>query len=77
MSRVCDICKRGTQTGNKRSHSNIATRRKFSINLQSKKIDGKTKKVCSRCIKTMSKVKLEVKGLRKAKPKAKKEKSAK
>jgi len=62
MSRTCDICGRGTQTGNSRSHSNIATRRKFSINLQTKKIDGQRKKVCSSCIKTTSKPKLEVKG---------------
>jgi len=60
MSRTCDVCGRGTQTGNKRSHSNIATKRTFSINLQTKKIDGKKKKVCSSCIKTTSKPKLEV-----------------
>ena len=41
MSRVCDICNRGTASGNSRSHSNISTRRKFAINLQSKVIDGK------------------------------------
>ena len=74
MSRVCDICGRGTQSGNKRSHSNIATRRKFSINLQVKKIDGQRKKICSRCLKTVSKAKLEVKGLQQAKPKAKESK---
>jgi len=62
MSRTCDVCGRGTQSGNSRSHSNIATRRKFSINLQTKKIDGQRKKVCSSCIKTTSKAKLEVKG---------------
>jgi len=61
MSRTCDVCGRGTQSGNSRSHSNIATRRKFSINLQTKKIDGQRKKVCSSCVKTTSKPKLEVK----------------
>ena len=55
MSRVCEMCGRGSQTGNKRSHSNIATLRKFAINLQSKKIDGIRKKVCTKCIKTLSK----------------------
>ncbi|HAV10990.1 MAG TPA: 50S ribosomal protein L28 [Candidatus Moranbacteria bacterium] len=55
MSRVCDVCKRGTTTGNSRSHSNIASRRKFQINLQSKKVDGKRTKVCTKCLKTESK----------------------
>ena len=55
MSKVCEVCGRGAQSGNKRSHSNIATRRKFAINLQSKKIDGQRKKVCSRCVKTSAK----------------------
>ncbi|MCD6149835.1 50S ribosomal protein L28 [bacterium] len=56
MSRVCQICGRGTQSGNTRSHSNIATRRKFKINLQTKKVDGRKIKACAKCIKTMSKV---------------------
>lgn len=77
MSRVCDVCGRGTQSGNSRSHSNIATRRKFSINLQTKKIDGQRKKVCSSCIKTASKPKLEVKGIRTAKKPATPRKKAK
>lgn len=55
MSRVCEICRRGAKTGNKRSHSNIATLRKFSINLQMKKVDGARKKVCTRCVKTLAK----------------------
>ncbi|MFC1608603.1 50S ribosomal protein L28 [Patescibacteria group bacterium] len=56
MSRNCTICGRGTQSGHSRSHSNIATKRKFKVNIQSKKIDGKKTKVCTKCIKTMSKV---------------------
>ncbi|MFA6047930.1 MAG: 50S ribosomal protein L28 [Parcubacteria group bacterium] len=55
MSRVCDICGRGSQTGNQVSHSNVKTLRKFAINLQSKKIGGVRKKVCTKCLKTMSK----------------------
>jgi len=55
MSRVCDICGRGSKTGNKVSHSNIKTLRKFRINLQVKKIGGVSKKVCTKCIKTMAK----------------------
>ncbi len=55
MSKVCAICGRGSQTGNKVSHAQNKSRRKFSINLQPKKIEGQTKKVCTRCIKTLSK----------------------
>jgi ribosomal protein L28 len=57
MSRVCEVCERGAGKGNKRSHSNIATLRRFGINLQTKKIDGERLKVCTRCIKTLSKTK--------------------
>ena len=57
MSRICDICGRGTTFGNQRSHSNISTRRTFSINLQMKKIEGEKKRVCTRCIKTLAKTK--------------------
>ncbi len=55
MSKACDVCGRGTASGNSRSHSNIATRRKFKINLQTKKVDGKKTKICTKCIKTESK----------------------
>ena len=37
MSRVCDITGKKMITGNKVSHSNIKTRRKFYPNLQTKK----------------------------------------
>ncbi|MBU2028764.1 50S ribosomal protein L28 [Patescibacteria group bacterium] len=57
MSKVCAVCGRNPGSGNKRSHSNIATRRTFGINLQTKKIDGVRKKVCVRCLKTSSKTK--------------------
>ncbi|OGI16840.1 MAG: 50S ribosomal protein L28 [Candidatus Moranbacteria bacterium RIFCSPHIGHO2_02_FULL_40_12b] len=55
MSKFCEICGRGPRSGNRRSHSNIATRRKFNLNLQVKKIGGKKVKICARCIKTRSK----------------------
>jgi ribosomal protein L28 len=53
----CGICGRSAVTGNNRSHSNTATKRKFKINLQTKRIDGKKQMVCTKCIKGMSKVK--------------------
>ncbi|HEX8973924.1 MAG TPA: 50S ribosomal protein L28 [Patescibacteria group bacterium] len=55
MSRVCSVCGRGTTSGVSRSHSNIASKRKFSVNIQSKKVDGKKTKVCTKCIKTQNK----------------------
>ncbi|MCX6763615.1 MAG: bL28 family ribosomal protein [Candidatus Moranbacteria bacterium] len=57
MSKVCSVCGRGAKSGNKRSHSNIATLRKFSINLQTKKIGGKRVKSCTKCISKTAKVK--------------------
>ncbi len=56
MSRTCEICGRGTKSGHSRSHSNIATKRKFKVNIQAKKIDGQKKKICTKCIRTMNKV---------------------
>ncbi len=53
----CYICNKRSRTGNKRSHSNIATKRKFKVNIQNKKIDGKKRKVCTSCIRTINKVK--------------------
>ena len=55
MPKVCAICGRGTQSGNKVSHAQNKSRRKFSINLQVKRVEGQKKKVCTRCIKTLSK----------------------
>jgi len=40
MSRRCDICGRGPQTAISRSHSNVATKRRQLVNLQSKNISG-------------------------------------
>ncbi len=57
MSRVCEVCGRGSQSGNTVSHSETKTRRKFQINLQSKKINGAKTKICTRCIKTTNKEK--------------------
>ncbi|MEI6650202.1 MAG: 50S ribosomal protein L28 [Candidatus Moraniibacteriota bacterium] len=55
MSRVCQLTGRGTRAGNKRSHSNIATRRTFAVNLQTKKIDGKRVRLSAKAIKTLAK----------------------
>ena len=47
MSRVCEISGKGPLSGNNRSHSHRATRRKWNVNLQNATImvDGKPTKV--------------------------------
>ncbi len=56
----CASCGKGPQFGNNRPWSKKATRTKWSINVQKVKVfeNGKTvsKKLCSSCIKTLSKV---------------------
>ncbi|MFH0814791.1 MAG: 50S ribosomal protein L28 [Candidatus Falkowbacteria bacterium] len=55
MSKTCEICGRKALAAQNRSHSNVATKRRQFLNLQSKTIDGKKTKICAKCIKTMSK----------------------
>jgi large subunit ribosomal protein L28 len=55
MSKVCHVCSKGPAFGNNRSHSMVATRRRFDPNLQRVRIDdGGTPRrvyVCTRCLK--------------------------
>ncbi|MEX0621181.1 MAG: 50S ribosomal protein L28 [Solirubrobacterales bacterium] len=55
MARTCHTCGKGPSFGNSRSHSMIATRRRFDPNLQKVRIveDGSRKRVnvCTRCLK--------------------------
>ncbi|MDO5440639.1 MAG: 50S ribosomal protein L28 [Erysipelotrichaceae bacterium] len=57
MARVCAITGKGPMSGNNRSHSLHATRRKWGVNLQNVTImvDGKPKKVrvSARALKTL------------------------
>ncbi len=57
MAKQCDLCERGSTKGARRSHSNIKTIRRQNINLQTKHVDGKKMLLCTRCIKTMVKLK--------------------
>jgi large subunit ribosomal protein L28 len=56
VSRVCSVCGRQPSFGNNRSHSMVATRRRFDPNLQHIRIlvDGVQKRayVCARCLKS-------------------------
>jgi len=55
MAKICQICGRGGLTGHSRSHSNIATKRKQNINIQTANQNGKKVKACARCIKSITK----------------------
>ena len=56
MAKVCDVCKRGPQFGNRVSHAHNVTKRRWNINLQSVRIlvKGAPKRcrVCTSCIKS-------------------------
>lgn len=59
MSRVCPVTGKGPLSGNNRSHSLIATRRRWNVNLQPFKveIDGKvqTVRMSARAYRTLNK----------------------
>ena len=57
MAKVCDMCGRGGLVINWRSHSNIATKHKQNLNLQPRKIDGVSLRVCTSCTRTETKAK--------------------
>ena len=56
MARVCEVCGRGPQFGNKISHANNVTKRRWNLNLQLVRavIKGSTKRlrVCTSCIRS-------------------------
>ena len=56
---VCQRCGKSPQFGHNRSHSMKATKRQFKPNIQRVKVlEGDklvTKKLCAKCIKTLSK----------------------
>ena len=56
MARKCEICGKGSMTGNLVSHSNIKTKRVSKPNIQRVKavVDGKPVRiqVCTRCIRS-------------------------
>jgi len=56
MSRKCEVCGKGQVSGNRVSHSNRHTRRKWNANIQSVRVENngtvKRTKVCTRCIRS-------------------------
>jgi ribosomal protein L28 len=55
MARICESCGRGARMSATRSHSNIASKHRQFVNLQSKIVNGVRAKVCTKCIKTSGK----------------------
>jgi len=56
MARVCDLCGKGPQFGNRISHAHNVTKRRWEVNLQAARIlqGGATVKarVCTDCLKS-------------------------
>jgi large subunit ribosomal protein L28 len=56
MSKVCSVCGKGPAFGHNRSHSMVATKRRFDPNLQRVRVlvDGVARRVyvCTRCLKS-------------------------
>jgi large subunit ribosomal protein L28 len=56
MAKVCDVCGRGPQFGNKISHAHNVTKRRWNVNLQPVRamVNGASKRirVCTNCIKS-------------------------
>lgn len=53
MSRIDQLTGKRANSANSRSHSNIATRRKQNVNLQTIRIDGKRIRVSTRTVRTL------------------------
>ncbi|HEY1595937.1 MAG TPA: 50S ribosomal protein L28 [Thermoleophilaceae bacterium] len=55
MPKVCYVCSKGPAFGNSRSHSMVATKRRFDANLQKVRIlvagAPRREYVCTRCLK--------------------------
>ena len=55
VPKVCYVCAKGPAFGHNRSHSMVATKRRFNANLQKVRIDvagaPRREYVCTRCLK--------------------------
>jgi len=62
MSRIDMLTGKRANFGNSRSHSNIATRRRQNVNLQTVRINGKRLRISARTIKTLKKMAADAHG---------------
>lgn len=56
MARVCDLCGKGPQFGNRISHAHNVTKRRWNVNLQTTRVQRQhggavTMRVCTDCLK--------------------------
>ena len=58
--RSCDLCARGTGVMQKHSHSQVKHKTHQKINVQTKRMDGGSIRLCSKCLKTISKIEKEI-----------------
>jgi ribosomal protein L28 len=76
MSRVCELTGKSAKVVNSRSHSNIATKRKQGVNLQTVSIGGRKFRVAARTKRTLEKLAKQYSGEIKSKKQKKMEKQA-
>jgi len=62
MSRIDQLTGRSANFGNSRSHSNIATRHRQNVNLQTVRLGGVKVRVSTRTLKTLKKLAAQAKG---------------
>ncbi|MDP3793152.1 MAG: 50S ribosomal protein L28 [Candidatus Uhrbacteria bacterium] len=62
MSRIDQLTGKKANFGNSRSHSNIATKRRQNVNLQTVTINGQRMRVSARTLKTIKKMVREIHG---------------
>lgn len=62
MSRICLLSGKRANTANSRSHSNIATKRRQNVNLQTVVINGQRIRLAARTIRTLKKMAGQVHG---------------
>jgi ribosomal protein L28 len=56
MSRICSITGKSANSANSRSHSNVATRRRQNVNLQTIRVDGRRIRVAASTLRTLRKM---------------------
>lgn len=62
MSRIDALTGKGAKTVNSRSHSNIATKRRQHVNLQTVRINGRRVRVAASTLRTLRKLAKEAHG---------------
>ncbi|HPO11472.1 MAG TPA: bL28 family ribosomal protein [bacterium] len=58
--RSCDLCARGTGVMQKHSHSQVKHKTHQKVNVQTKRLDGGSVRLCSKCLKTINKMEKEI-----------------